>query len=330
MSDTDFDPQVISRIPPGSFAEIDAHQGWALECHRAEPAQARPFDLLFVHGMSAGGWVWPETWLAAFTKAGYRCWTLTLPGREGGASATRDPGAVDRALAHALRTGEVDQAADMLLRGLPGASLFDGPTLDDFSSALSQAMAQIGRPVVTVGHSLGGAVAQAQLRRAPGPVGTVLLASVPPYGIWRAGLEMAITNPSLWQTLAQFSVFGPMHADMNLMRQAFYPNGISDREYRAMVANLRDESLAASVQTLGFPPFAPLPGPRSDVLVIGGGADAVIPPLDVWLTAAYYGTRPVIVPGAGHMLMHEASAHQAVAAILEWCDGRATVQQAAA
>ena len=36
----------------------------------------------------------------------------------------------------------------MLLRVLSGASLFDGPTLDDFTKALSQAMAQIDHPNV--------------------------------------------------------------------------------------------------------------------------------------------------------------------------------------
>jgi pimeloyl-ACP methyl ester carboxylesterase len=206
----------------------------------------------------------------------------------------------------------------MLLRALPGASLFDGPDMDDFADAL----AQVGRPAVVVGHSMGGAVAQLLLRRGTAPAGTVLLASVPPYGTWRASAELAVTAPQVWQMLGQFALNGPAGTDMGLMRQVFFPGGVSDRVFRSLVANLRDESLAALVQAAGWPPFAPLPGLRGDVLVIGGGRDTVIPAADVWLTAGWYGTRPVVLDQAGHMLMHEAGpAAAAVATIRDWCAG---------
>lgn len=330
MTQTGTDARQVTRMPPGAAGTADAeiHQGWALTRHGAVSGPARDVDILLLHGMSAGGWIWPEDWISGFTSEGYRVWTMTLPGRDGGASLTRDPGVIDRALAHAMETGDGDAALRMLARALPGASLFDGPDMGDFADALARALGQIGRPAVVVGHSLGGAVAQLSLRRGVTPAGTVLLASVPPYGTWRASVELALTAPQVWRMLGQFALHGPAGADMALMRDVFFPGGVSDRTYRALVANLRDESLAALVQASGWPPFAPLPGPRGDVLVIGGGRDVVVPPADTWLTAAYYGTRPVILPAAGHMLMHEHEAGQAVAAIRDWCAVRA-VQTAA-
>lgn len=311
--------ETVTRMPPNIIHEPDIHQGWALRCHPPGPAMDRPVDLLFVHGMAAGAWMWPEEWLAAFTGAGYRCWTMTLPGRDGGATLGTDPNALDRVLASLLEGGDPVQAAEALYRALPGMSLFDGPDLDDFTTALEDAIAQIGRPVVPVAHSLGGAVVQNALRRGIArPAGNVLMCSAPPYGLWRAGIEMAWTNPDLWQTLIDFSLFGVANTDLNVMRRNLFPGGISDRDYAKIVALLRDESLAAMIRANGFPPFAPLPGWRNDVLVIGGARDRFVPAWDVHMTGLYYGCGATIVPDGGHMLMHEPAAGDAVMAILGW------------
>ena len=165
--------------------EIEPVQSWALECHAPEGGAAQSQDLLFLHGMAAGSWVWTPDWIARFTARGYRCWTMTLPGREGGASLATDPAAFDRILKRALEDGDAGAAIESLSRALPGASLFDGPDLDDFSDALAEALAAIDRPAVVVSHSLGGAVAQNLLRRGGRPAGNVLICSAPPYGLWR-------------------------------------------------------------------------------------------------------------------------------------------------
>ena len=320
--DTATEADTVTRVPPGMAHDIDAHQGWALTAHPPGPARARAVDLVFLHGMAAGGWVWPEAWIAAFTGAGYRCWTLSLPGRSGGAVRAGGPEAVDRALAHVAATGDAAGALDMLAAALPGAPALDGPRLDDYADTLAAALDQIGRPAVAVCHSLGGAVAQCLMKRGAAPAGTVLMASVPPYGTWRAAAEMAVLNPQLWQTLARFSLFGPSAADPAVMRENFFPNGIGAAEFDRVAEGLRDESLAASLQAMGLPPFAPWPGPRRDVMVMGGGRDRIVPVTDVMLTAAYYGVVPDILPEAGHMIMREDIAGAAVARILAWLADR--------
>lgn len=323
--------QTVSRMAPGEIydAEIEAHQGWAMSDHPATGGPARPVDLLFVHGMAAGGWMWSPDWLRAFTDQGYRCWTMTLPGRAGGETLATNPQALDRALSIAFQQGDPERALEALGKALPGASALDGPGIADFTNALAEALGRIGRPAVPICHSLGGAVAQNLMRRGQSPVGTVLMCSAPPYGMWRSSLQMAFTNPDLWKALSDFSLFGRRGTDMNVMRKNLFPNGVSNGDYGEIIANLRDESFKAMAQAAGFPPFAPLPGPRSDILVIGGTEDRFVPWLDVMLTGTYYGTMPVIVQGGGHMLMSEPVWPKVTAAILDWLPDGAAARRAA-
>ncbi len=310
--------ETVTRMAPGGVEAIEAHQSWALECHEPPSGPERPVDLLFVHGVGGGSWIWPEAWLAAFAEAGYRAWTLTLPGRPGGATVGYDPLVLDRQIAQLLQTRDASAAIDGLLQVLPGASLWDGPTLEDFADALTAALARIGRPTVAVGHSLGGAVLQLSMQQGRAPAGSVLLCSVPPYGLWRASAEMAFTDPLLWLEMARMSLYGPTAVDPTLLRETLFPGGVSNRDFDRMQANLRDESLMALAQTLGLPPFAPPPGPRRDVLVIGGGRDRLVPAIDLHMTAFYYGGVPVFLPEAGHVPMLESAGTAAVRAILDW------------
>ena len=331
-SDTEETDATVTRMAPGEIydMEIEAHQGWAMSEHAPTtggPEQA--VDLLFVHGMAAGGWIWSADWLSAFTDRGYRCWTLTLPGRAGGQTLATDPQALDRALSIAFHKGDPEAALVALAKALPGASALDGPGISEFTDALAEALARIGRPAVPICHSLGGAVAQNLLRRGRSPAGTVLMCSTPPYGFWRSSMQMAVTNPALWRALFDFSLYGQRGTDMAVMRRNLFPNGISNGDYAEMVANMRDESLNAMLQANGFPPFAPLPGPRSDVLIIGGTEDRFVPWLDVTLTATYYGGLPVIVQGGGHMLMSEPVWPRAAEAILHWLPELADARAAA-
>ncbi|WP_108263208.1 alpha/beta fold hydrolase [Mangrovicoccus ximenensis] len=297
MSDT------FTRMAPGEAAAEEALQGWAMT--RTDPVAGpeRPFDLLFVHGMASGGWIWSRDWLDRFAAAGYRSWTITLPGRSTGGSIATNPAVLDTVLSLAFETGDSRAALELLAQSFPGMPALDGPTLDDFSDAISTCLDQIGRPAAVVAHSLGGAATQNLMRRGRRPEATVLLASVPPYGLWRASMEMAWFNPELYLALMDFSMAGLNAGNVGVMRHNLFPSGISDREFDALVPQMTDESLRAMTQALGFPPFAPLPGPQADVLVIGGALDRMVPMADVYGTALYYGGLPRIIPGAGHVLM---------------------------
>ena len=299
---------------------FDAEPGWSMAPEEPTGGPARSFDILFVHGMASGGWIWKPDFLDRFRAQGYRVWTLTLPGRLTGPTLRTDPGALPRASRAAMSADTPGEALSILTSVLPGASLIDGPTLDDFADALKAALAAIGRPAVTVGHSLGGAVAQNHARRNGWPHGMALICSAPPYGMWRASAQMALTNPPLWKALMDYSLFGLAHTDHAVMRDNLFPNGVGEHDYRTFVSHLRDESLAATAGAGGVPPFAPLPGPRDNVLILGAGRDRLVPALDVWLTGAWYGKPPVILPRAGHMPMLEASRGELAQELLDWMD----------
>lgn len=321
-TDSQSSPQV-TRMAPGEGLAEDALQGWAMASETPQGVADRPFDVLFVHGMASGGWMWSQDWLGHFTQADYRTWTITLPGREGGSTLATDPQAVDRALALAFQKGDPEAALQALVHALPGAPLLDGPSLDDFADAIQDSLDKIGRPTAVVCHSLGGAAAQVLLRRGQAPAATVLMASVPPYGLWRASMEMAVFNPSLYQALWDFSLPGINMHNVDVMRDNLFPSGISNRDFNDLVPQLTDESLRAMTQAMGFPPFAPLPSPRSDVMVIGGTKDRFIPTPDLYATALYYGGLPTLIPEAGHLMMQEAHAPKVADAILEFFAGQA-------
>ncbi len=313
------EPPTVTRMAPGEAQDGEALQGWALS--GAAETGARDVDLLFVHGMASGGWMWSQPWLDHFAKAGYRTWTITLPGRQGGGTFATDPGALDRAFAMAMQDGDADRALEALFRAVPGAQLLDGPGLGDFADAIEDSLRRIGRPTAVIAHSLGGAAVQRLMQRGQRPAATVLMASVPPYGLWRASLEMAIVNPDLYRALFDFSLAGINAQNVDVMRAAFFPSGIADAEFNALVPQLTDESLRAMTEAMGFLPFAPFPAPRPDLLVLGGTKDRFVPLVDIWATALYYGTRPTILEGAGHLMMQEPGyADQAAREILNFLD----------
>ncbi|WP_240722691.1 alpha/beta fold hydrolase [Poseidonocella sp. HB161398] len=309
-------------MAPGEAMQEEALQGWAMT--RTDPVAGpeRPFDLLFVHGMASGGWIWDRPWLERFAKAGYRSWTITLPGRKTGGSIATNPDVLDTVLSLAFEKGDTRAALGLLAQSFPGMPALDGPTLDDFSDAIATSLDQIGRPAAVVAHSLGGAATQNLMRRGRRPEATVLLASVPPYGLWRASMEMAWLNPELYMALMDFSMAGLNPGNIGVMRHNLFPRGISDRDFGELVPKMTDESLRAMTQALGFPPFAPLPGPQSDVLVIGGELDRMVPVPDAYGTAFYYGGIPRIIPGAGHVLMMGEPAPAVISEILGFLDTR--------
>jgi pimeloyl-ACP methyl ester carboxylesterase len=88
--------------------------------HASGHGRSRPVDLLFVHGICVGAWVWERHFLPAFAAAGYNVHAVSLRGHAG------SPGRED----------------------LPSFGL------SEFAQDLAQVTATIGRPVVAVGHSL--------------------------------------------------------------------------------------------------------------------------------------------------------------------------------
>jgi pimeloyl-ACP methyl ester carboxylesterase len=147
--------------------------------HTRGSGPPRRLDLLLVHGIFVGAWVWEPHFLPYLSTAGYDVHAVSFRGHGG-------------------------SSGDYRLSGL---------TLADYTADLNEAASALSRPVVAVGHSMGGAVVQNAIRTGTRFAGAALMASVPPGGLMPANIAMMWSNPRLWRELSAMFTSGPQSAD---------------------------------------------------------------------------------------------------------------------
>ncbi|MBF0141858.1 MAG: alpha/beta hydrolase [Magnetococcales bacterium] len=257
---------------------------------RLPKGPARPVNLLFVHGICVGAWVWEEFFLPFFAERGYPTYAVSLRGH--GKSQSSEP----------VTTS----------------------TVNDFTADVRRAMATLEGPTVLIGHSFGGGVVQNYLRRGGKAAGAVLMASVPPYGLAMASYRTLWRNPSLWMEMAAAMFRGPSVMDFGLMRRMLFSGDIPDQRFRSFISRLGPLPMAASMEFMGWRPIAPWPWTIRDILVMGTNVDPFVPEADVRLTASYYGVYPIILSDIGHAMMLDDRWQVAAEALLNWLDERSS------
>ena len=256
-----------------------------LELLSAVPAsRTRKTSVLLVHGICLGAWVWEDNFLPYLADEGFPTYALSLRGH-----------------------GESDGGEGMRFW-----------RLKDFSEDLDWAVRQIGGPVVIVAHSMGGGVAQYYLRQGGRAAGLVLMASVPPYGLMRASLSMYNRNPSLWDELYKARSGRIGDVDLGIFESGLFSRPIAPGDRKQLIRRLSPPALQASIELMGWPPIAPLPWLSPPRLIVGGERDNLIPLTDVYLTGAYYGVAPIIIPDCAHAIMLESQWQQAAEQIRAW------------
>lgn len=216
--------------------------------------------------MGGGAWLWRDDAIRPFTNAGYRVWTVSLTGHAG--------------------SRERKALADV--------------TLDDHADDIIEAAERIGRPICVIGHSLGGAAAQLAIRKGFKPDRLILLASVPPYGMWRSTASMSWTQPGYLTALSHFAWTGRKDFQNHPeLRKGLFPNGVDEGTFEWMGEHMDAAPPQALARSAGWPPFAPFPGKRDNLLVMGGMKDSLVPPSDQSATASYYGAQYLPIEGAG-------------------------------
>lgn len=253
--------------------------------HKPAGSGRRP-ALLFVHGAYAAAWCWAEHFLPWFARAGYECHAVSLRGH--GAS---EGGAI---LQHASLADYVEDVAGVA----------DG----------------IGRPLVLIGHSMGGAVVQRCTGRCDA-IGLALLASVPPLGLWASALELSWRDPFLLAQLAFVQSGHTNFANFAALRAALFSPELPDARAWDYLSRMQPESQRALVD-LSLLHLAPHPPVGSvDTLVLGGALDALFPPPVVQSTARSFGTDAVLLPDLSHLLMLEPRWKDVAERIRSWLDG---------
>lgn len=188
-------------------------------------------------------------------------------------------------------------------------------SLADYVAQMRELLATLKGPVVLVGHSLGALVAQ-RLLLEPAVRGAVLLAPVPPEGLWFASARLAMTDPALWSEAARMDA--PIGSAPPELATTLFSPAMPKARAHAYLARMGGESSTALLEAqLPQPvPHGWLHGRR--VLVLGAGEDRLIPPDAVTRCALWHGAEAQFVPGLGHLMMLEPGWPGLAARIEEW------------
>ncbi|MBP5856673.1 alpha/beta fold hydrolase [Marivibrio halodurans] len=268
----------------------DAGGEIGLEVLRARSPEGMPAHetpLLFLHGAFAGAWCWSESFLPGFATQGWDCTAFSFRGH-----------------------GESG-----------GRSTLDEFGIADYVRDLSSVIADMDRPPILVGHSMGGFVAMRYLQEA-GPArvaGLALLASVPPGGLWGASLSMMTFQPNLFYEISQIQGGHPSATNLRTLKTALFTPDTPDGAAAIYYARMNGESRRAVLELNSTARIdaAAIAG-LVPTLVLGAEKDALIPPAYVRATGRALGSRADILPGIGHGMMLGRDAHVTAGRLARW------------
>jgi pimeloyl-ACP methyl ester carboxylesterase len=228
--------------------------------------------IVFVHGMSHGAWCWEESFIPYFERLGYHCLAINLPGHE-----------------------------------MPGNTKAIHYSLDAYVEALSNAVATLENDPILIGHSMGGMILQKYLVKGRCKK-AILLASVPPSGVFWPSLRVLAKHPGGIKFLFQFNLLGVFRKYTHLM----FGSNIRKAEYAQKMCS---ESFWAYVQMMI--PFRRLKK-GIPMLVMGGTEDQLISVEECLQTAQQYSADLILLEGGSHDLMLDANSRSYVNKIHLW------------
>lgn len=250
----------------------------------AEPGTRPP--LLFVHGGYTHSACWRYHFIPYFQQHGHDCLALDLSGH--GESGGRD---------------QLDRLG-----------------LGDFVRDLTQAVATLDRPPVLVGHSMGALIVQRHLEKGSA-AGVALLSPVPPSGTAGSAMRLAFTSPGFSSALARALENSADEQALDTLARVYFSADVDRRTLARYLPAIQPESTRAVIEMLTPSHWSPNKRPALPALVMGGSEDAVFPPSLLRFTANAWHTQPLIVPGAGHMLMLDPQWRDAARQLLVWLGG---------
>jgi len=251
---------------------------------RAPNGGARPTPLLFIHGAYAAAWCWEEHFLPYFEDSGYACHAVSLSGHGGSR----------------------------------GREHLDSLSIGDYVRDVEEVVGTLPAPPVLIGHSMGGMVIQKYLERTQVPA-AVLMASVPPQGLWSSAIGLAFKKPDLLQNLNNLMRGG--RVETNALREAMFAQPISPEKLDEYYRRMQRESLRAIWDMTLFDLPLTHRMQRPPLLVLGAEHDHLIPASQVKMTASTYGVEARIMPGMGHAMMLESEWRGVAEHIRTWLDG---------
>jgi len=250
---------------------------------KSPAGQAKPTPLLFVHGAYTAAWCWEEHFLPWFARAGYESYAVSLSGH--GKSRDRH--------------------------------MLDGYSIDDYVNDLVEAVQALPAPPVLIGHSMGGFVVQKYLEKHDVP-GVVLMASVPPQGLWSSALGLMFKKPNLLQDLNR--MLDGVTPSIDSVRDALFSQPIDDERLLEFARKSQPESHRAiwDMTLFNLPHVSRMA--TVPMLVMGASEDHLIPPTLVHRTGQTYGVEERIFDGMGHAMMLEQDWERVAEHLRDWLE----------
>lgn len=269
---------------------IEAPDGRRLELLTAPAAEAcgAP-ELLFLHGLSAGAWIWAERLMGGLAERGIASHAVSLRGH----------GASD---GHAAR---------------------ERFGLKDYMADLNAAITALARPLALVGHSAGGMIAQTlmqRLARSEGrPLALALLASAPPSGLGPLNARLMLRDPAFFARMtAAIAGTAPVREILRTNRAMLFSEDAPDALVLACFERWRAESPRLFQDLTSQPLIFWLRRPIGPVLVMGFEQDRMIDHTAITETGWFYGVKSHTLPNAAHMAMLEPGWERIAEALAVW------------
>jgi len=248
--------------------------------------------ILFVHGAYVGAWCWEENFLDWFAGRGFPAYAVSLRGH--GASV--------------------------------GHERLDDFGLADYAEDVALAAAQLPRPPVLIGHSMGALVVQKLLERvadagaAPADVvpALVLACPVPTYGLLPSTVSLAFSRPSLFAGLNAVASGG--RASPQVLGEALFGALPDPGQLARCYRRMQGESRRALLDMSGWGLPSLWRGKRPPTLVIGAGRDALIPAAEAQGAAHLLSADYRLLPELGHAVMLDAGWRSAAETIAVWLE----------
>ena len=273
--------------PRDTFSEASALEVF----HASAQSEQNPVQqssqhapILLLHGAFTGAWCWLDTFLPAFAAAGREVSALSFRGHGGSA----------------------------------GAEDLDRWGIDDYVSDVATVAADFDRPPILVGHSMGGFVAMRYAERFD-TAGLVLLASVPPMGLYGPSISLALWNPLLINDIGMVQNGHKEVLSVDSVKRTLFSPAMPNEKVAQYAARIGKESATAILDMQGrIVPDTTAIRAKCPSLVLGGRKDALIAPAFVRATARSLDTSATIYPDKGHALMLEPGWDRIHADIRRW------------
>jgi pimeloyl-ACP methyl ester carboxylesterase len=149
--------------------------------------------------------------------------------------------------------------------------------------------------------------------------GVVLLSPVPPTGTARSAFFISLFNPTFIAAVTRTMKGDPTPDDVETLTNIYFAPGTNPLYAMQYMSRMQPESQRAVMEmamlpfrvSLGLRPFVP-------AMVMGGQQDRVFPFWTLPWTSMLWGEMPVVVQGAGHMLMLDPAWEDGAMKILSW------------